>query len=80
VGTLAPGKRADIIDLDLDHAATMPRAEDPVATIVQFATPDQVRWVFVDGQVRKRDGQLVGVDLGRLSALAQDSCAYLLKA
>lgn len=80
VGTLTPGKRADIIMLDLGDILTIPRAEDPVATVVMSAQPHHVRWVFVDGQVRKRDGHLVDVDVSRLAELAQQSRGWLRKA
>ncbi len=76
-GTLSVGKRADIILVDLDDISLIP-ATDPIATVVLRAQPANVRWVLVDGQVRKRDGNLLGVDLARVRRLVQDSHAYIL--
>lgn len=78
IGTLTPGKRADIIMVDLDDISTIPRT-NPVATVVMVAGPHHVRWVIVDGEVRKRDGRLVDADLDRVRELAQASYSYLAK-
>ena len=53
-------------------------ATDPIATVVLRAQPANVSWVFVDGQVRKQAGKLVGVDLARMRRLVQDSHTYIL--
>jgi 5-methylthioadenosine/S-adenosylhomocysteine deaminase len=47
--------------------------------VVLVGHPGQVKWVLVDGKVRKRDGKLVGVDVGRLQKLAQASHDYLIE-
>jgi 5-methylthioadenosine/S-adenosylhomocysteine deaminase len=80
VGSLAPGKKADIILVDLEDIATIPRGGNPVDTVTMVANPHHVRWVFVDGEVRKRDGKLVGVDVAQLHELARASQARLRKA
>jgi 5-methylthioadenosine/S-adenosylhomocysteine deaminase len=80
VGTLAPGKKADVILFDLDDVQTAPRADDPASTIALLGQPHHVRWVIVDGEIRKRDGELVGVDIDRLHGLARDSRNHLLAA
>lgn len=79
-GTLTPGKKADIILIDLEDIATIPRGGDPIDTIAMVANPHHVRWVFIDGQVKKRDGHLVGVDVGELHELAGASQRRLRKA
>jgi 5-methylthioadenosine/S-adenosylhomocysteine deaminase len=79
VGSLAVGRRADIIMVDLNDVAMIPRSGDPVAAVVLTAQPAHVSWVFVDGKVRKRAGKLVGVDLARLQTLAQASHDYLIR-
>jgi 5-methylthioadenosine/S-adenosylhomocysteine deaminase len=78
VGTLAPGKRADIILVDLDDISLIPSA-DPIATVVLRAHAGNVSWVFVDGRAKKRAGKLVDVDIGRVRGLVESSHAYLLK-
>ena len=51
---------------------TMP-VVDPVATVVTSADTANVDTVIVAGEVRKRHGRLVGVDLTRVRALAEDA-------
>lgn len=77
VGTLTPGKRADLILIDLDDISLIP-ATDPVATVVLRVQPANVSWVFVDGQVKKRAGKLVGIDLNRVRRLTDVSTKYVL--
>jgi 5-methylthioadenosine/S-adenosylhomocysteine deaminase len=77
VGTLAPGKRADIILVDLDDIGLIPSA-DPVASVVLRAHAGNVSWVFIDGKAKKRDGKLVNVDLADLRKLVNSSHDYLL--
>lgn len=66
VGSLAPGKAADILILSVPGYA---RPAGDVAThVATQASRADVDTVLVDGQVRVRDGRLVGVDLSRLGA------------
>jgi 5-methylthioadenosine/S-adenosylhomocysteine deaminase len=62
VGSLTPGKRADIVVL---NARTLNAAPLTHATgaVVQLMDTSNVTTVIVDGQVMKKDGQLVGVDV-----------------
>ena len=64
IGSIAPGKRADLILLDTG-ALNMAQSgdDDPLALIVYSATPANVDTVIVDGVVRKRGGHLVDVDV-----------------
>jgi cytosine/adenosine deaminase-related metal-dependent hydrolase len=62
VGSLAPGKQADIVLLRTNAINTAPMV-DPVGTIVVFADTSNVDSVFVAGRAVKRDGELVNVDL-----------------
>jgi len=65
VGSLSPGKRADLVVVDTDDISLFP-VHNAYATLVQGATPAQVDTVLVDGAVRKWRGRLVAVDLGSL--------------
>jgi 5-methylthioadenosine/S-adenosylhomocysteine deaminase len=76
-GTLSPGKRADVIVVDLDDITLIPNT-DPVASFVLRAQPANVSWVLVDGQVRKRAGTLVGIDYDRIRRLVMESQVYLM--
>lgn len=69
VGSLAPGKRADIILVDIDGVNMYP-VYDPVASVVLLAQAADVSWVFVDGHVRKKNGKMVGIDLAQLRTRA----------
>src|SRR5919201_859861 len=62
VGSLAPGKQADIVLLKVNAINTAPMV-DPVGTIVVFADTSNVDSVFVAGRALKRNGELVGADL-----------------
>jgi len=65
VGTLTPGKEADIIMLATDRINTFPLNNVP-GTIVTLMDTSNVENVFVAGKVVKWQGKLVGVDLMRL--------------
>jgi len=65
-GTLAPGKAADVVLLDTRAINMMP-LNYSYGNIVESAHPGNVDTVFVAGRVVKRDGRLVGVDLGTLA-------------
>ena len=61
IGSLTPGKRADLIVLDPDAVNFAPRF-DAISQIVFNAQPQNVKWVFVDGRALKRNGKLVGIN------------------
>ena len=70
IGSLKPGKQADVIVIGGRRLNMVPMA-DPVGCIVAQANPSNVRHVLVAGRFLKRDGELVGVDLARASNLAE---------
>lgn len=72
VGSLSIGKDADIVLIRADSINTMPLV-DPVATVTTSADTSNVDTVIVRGEIRKRDGQLIGVDMPHLRALAEES-------
>ncbi len=76
VGSLVPGKRADVVLLDGDtpELATL---HDPWQQLVYAATPRCVSDVWVDGNRRVRDGALVGADLATLAREARGAAAGL---
>jgi 5-methylthioadenosine/S-adenosylhomocysteine deaminase len=65
VGTLAPGKEADIIVLDARSINTWPMNNVP-GTIVTMMNPRHVRDVLIAGKVVYWRGSLVGWDIGQL--------------
>ncbi len=57
IGSLEPGKSADLVALDLDRFATMP-VYDVISHLVYAVGRDAVSDVWVAGQRLLRDGQL----------------------
>ena len=79
IGSLTPGKQADLVLLRTDLLNMHP-VNNPVAQVALAANAANVDTVLVGGRVLKRDGQLVGVDLDRVRRLARDSRDRLLAA
>lgn len=69
VGSIEPGKRADLIAVDLSLLETQP-VYDPVSQLVYAAGRHQVREVWLDGRRRVRGGELVGLDVETILARA----------
>jgi len=62
LGTLAPGRRADIVLVDLSGPHTQP-VHDLAATLVHSARSSDVRTTIVDGRVLMRDRELLTIDV-----------------
>ena len=77
-GSLTPGKQADVILLRTDAINVMP-VTDPVAAVVLGMDTSNVDTVIIGGQIKKRDGKLVGIDMARVADLAQKSHDYIVK-
>jgi len=76
IGTLTPGKEADVILLRTDAVNVMP-VNNAFGAIVLGMDTSNVDTVIVAGAVKKRAGQLVGVDLARVRRLAESSRDYI---
>lgn len=76
VGTLTPGKEADIIMLRTDRVNVFP-INDPIGAVVWGMDTGNVDSVFVAGKALKRNGQLLGVDLNRVRKMAYESRDYV---
>ncbi|HER35182.1 MAG: TRZ/ATZ family hydrolase [Halothiobacillaceae bacterium] len=61
IGSIEPGKQADLVAVDLDAPETQP-VYDAVSTLVYSASRAQVSDVWVDGRALLRHGQLRGLD------------------
>jgi 5-methylthioadenosine/S-adenosylhomocysteine deaminase len=72
VGTLSPGKEADIVMLRTDQLGLWPLS-NAAGAVVNQASPVHVENVFIAGKVRKWRGKLVGVDTARVFRLAQEA-------
>ena len=74
VGTLTPGKQADIVMLRVDRLNVTP-LNDPAAAVVTGMHTGNVDTVMVAGRVLKRDGKLLDIDwsaMRRAAAEARD--------
>lgn len=77
IGSLEPGKAADLITIPLDHLGFSGALHDPVAAIV-FSAPVTVDRSYVHGRPVVRDGSVVGVDEDDLIARHSAAAAALL--
>ncbi len=69
IGTLAPGKQADLVLIRADDLNMQP-VHDPVSTVVMQTTLANIDSVMVAGRWKKRHGKLLGVELApKLAAL-----------
>lgn len=62
VGSIAPGRRADLVLVDLTGPHTQP-VHDLAATLVHSARAADVRTTVVDGRILMRDRELLTIDV-----------------
>lgn len=72
VGSLCPGKQADIILLRTDRMNVTPLS-DPTAAVVTGMDTGNVDTVLIAGRVMKRHGKLLHVDWGAVRRMAAES-------
>jgi 5-methylthioadenosine/S-adenosylhomocysteine deaminase len=77
VGSLTPGKQADIIMIRSDDINLAP-VSDAIGAVVLAAHPGNVDSVFVAGIAVKRDGRMLNIDLDDLRRRALASQEYVL--
>jgi 5-methylthioadenosine/S-adenosylhomocysteine deaminase len=70
IGSLEPGKRADIVVLRADRPHLVP-VYHPASTVVYAATGADVRHVLIDGHLVVRDGVLQTADVKEILADAR---------
>ena len=76
VGSLVPGKRADLVMVnarDLNLASW----SDPAHLLVEAAQPYNVDTVMVDGRILKRGGRLTAIDTARVASEASAALTAL---
>lgn len=78
VGTLTPGKQADIVMLRTDRMNVTP-LNDPVAAVVVGMDTSNVDTVIVGGHVLKRNGRLLHVDWSTMRRLVEESRDYVIE-
>jgi cytosine/adenosine deaminase-related metal-dependent hydrolase len=77
IGTITPGKQADIVLVRTDQVNVAP-VVDPVATVVISADTSNIDTVFVAGRIVKHNGRLLRVDLPRLLQRLNEARDHLL--
>lgn len=79
VGTLAAGKRADIILVDARRPGLQP-AHDPFSLLAYSTNPGDVETVLVDGRIVVEGGRLTTLDVAEVTARARERAARVLQA
>jgi cytosine/adenosine deaminase-related metal-dependent hydrolase len=79
IGSLTPGKQADVIVVGPGNdRLNMIAPANPVGAVVTQANASNVQTVLVAGRVVKRDGTLVDADFARARRLIDESCGAIL--
>ena len=78
VGTLTPGKEADIVLLAADRISIWPLNNAP-GVVTNLINPSHVETVLIGGKVKKWRGSLVGVDVPRVMRMAEEARDALLR-
>lgn len=79
IGSLTPGKQADVVMIRADDLNLYPSNNAP-GTVVQAADRSNVDVVIIGGRVRKNRGKVVDLDVGKLKAMIDESCGHLFTA
>jgi cytosine/adenosine deaminase-related metal-dependent hydrolase len=74
IGSLVPGKRADLIMVDT-RVLNLAVFTEPAHMLVEGAQPANVDTVVIDGRILKRGGRLTAVDSGEVIAAAAQASA-----
>ena len=77
LGSIAPGKRADLVVLDLREPHLHPAGGDPVSLVVYAACASDVRDVFVDGKPLVLGHELLTAPIDEIVREADRSAADL---
>jgi cytosine/adenosine deaminase-related metal-dependent hydrolase len=78
VGTLTPGKQADLIMLRTDRMNVTP-LNDPATAVVAGMDTGNVDTVVIAGRVMKRRGELLHVDWPAVKRMAAESRDYVVE-
>lgn len=79
LGSLEPGKKADLVVLDMDMPHSLPACgRDPVERVVYQATRENVVHTMVDGRFLYRDRTFLTLDLTKTLEDAERCCAALM--
>ena len=71
IGSIEPGKQADLAAMRFDDPETQP-LYDPIAQLVYAGARQQVHWVWIAGEAKLRERELTGMDLPGILARARE--------
>src|SRR6266852_249985 len=74
IGSLTPGKRADLIAIST-NALNMAVVTDPAHLVLEATGPENIDTVVVDGRILKRGGKLAALDTPKVVAGARAALA-----
>jgi cytosine/adenosine deaminase-related metal-dependent hydrolase len=78
VGTLTPGKQADVVMLRVDRLNVTP-LNDPYTAVVAGMDTGNVDTVLINGRVMKQSGKLLYVDWNAVKRMVDESRNYVLE-
>lgn len=78
VGSVSPGKRADLLITRCDSTRLVP-VIDPVGALVLYANGSDVETVFINGEIVKSGGKLVDVDWPKVRQELRESASSVLE-
>jgi cytosine/adenosine deaminase-related metal-dependent hydrolase len=76
IGSLEPGKKADVVLVKNEHSPVMFPVLHPYGHVAFQAQRADVHTVIVNGRVVKRDGRLVGIDLAAARRAIDETVAF----
>ncbi len=80
IGSIEPGKRADIVVVDCRHPAMVPTTTDNAVSNLVYSSPSAaVRDTIVDGRFVMRDRNIVSVDEERVMDEAAEAASELMR-
>jgi hypothetical protein len=77
VGSLEPGKKADVVLIKNDRSPVMFPIVNPYGHVVMQAQRGDVHTVMVDGRIVKHENELVDIDLASVRRTVEDTVEHL---
>ena len=77
IGSITPGKRADLILVRMNALNMLPCC-DPIDVLVLAGLPENVDTVLVDGRILKRNGDLLVTDVNDIATQTRASVIDIL--
>ncbi|KAH8897197.1 Metallo-dependent hydrolase [Thozetella sp. PMI_491] len=78
IGSITPGKRADLLITRCDSTRLVPM-HDPVGALVLYANGSDIDTVFINGEIVKAKGKLTGVDWPKVREELRASAASIME-